>query len=407
MRASLATTMCLIVTTPAFAAPLTFNTALDAASSAPSVAARAGAVDAARSSAIPARQLPDPKLEVGLKDFPVDGPNAGSFMRDNFTMQMIGVAQAFPSLAKRRAQAGRAATDIGAAEAAVDVETRTVRAATALAWIDLHFAERRLALLDRVDAGIAALIRTAPARLAAGKARPSQALEPRQLAADLGDRRATLVAEVAKARTALARWTGDPSPQAVGPVPAWAVDPTALRASLGKLPILRAADAATAQADADVRLAQAGRHPDWEVDAIYGRREPRYGDLVSVGVRVDLPLFARRRQDPLIAARAADAQRARLDREAAERELVAALESDLADHAMHHDRYARAKATLVPLAHERADLDRASYGAGTTDLGTTLESTLVAIRADLDAVDREAEVVRDGVRINLTYGDIR
>ena len=74
---------------------------------------------------------------------------------------------------------------------------------------------------------------------------------------------------------------------------------------------------------------------------------------------------------------------------------------------MHHDRYARAKATLVPLAHERADLDRASYGAGTTDLGTTLESKLVAIRADLDAVDREAEVVRDGVRINLTYGDIR
>lgn len=407
MRTAFAILFCTVRSYPALAAPMTFDAALVAAASGPSVATRRAAVNAATSAAMPARQLPDPKLELGLKDFPVDGPNAGSFTRDNFTMQTIGVAQAFPSLAKRRAQAERAATDIGTAEAAVDVEARTVRIATALAWIDLHFAGRRLSLLDRIDAGIAALIKTAPARMAAGKARPSQALEPRQLAADLGDRRAGLVAEVAKARIALARWTGDPSPQAVGPVPAWAVDPAMVRASLGRLPILRAADAATAQADAAVRLAQAGKHPDWEVDASYGRREPRYGDLVSVGVRVDLPLFARRRQDPLIAARAADAQRARLDRVAAEREQVAALESDLADHAMHHDRYVRATVTLVPLAHDRADLDRASYGAGSVDLGTTLDSALAAVRADLDAVDREAEVVRDGVRINLTYGDDR
>lgn len=200
MRTTLAMMCGAIVGAPAFAAPMTFDTALDAAASGPSVAARGQAVDAARSSAVTARQLPDPKLELGLKDFPIDGPNAGSFTRDNFTMQTIGVAQAFPSLAKRRAQAGRAATDIGAAEAAKEIEERTVRIATALAWVDLHFAEQRLTLLDRLDAGIAALIATAPARLAAGKARPARALEPRQLAADTGDRRAGLIAEVAKAR---------------------------------------------------------------------------------------------------------------------------------------------------------------------------------------------------------------
>jgi cobalt-zinc-cadmium efflux system outer membrane protein len=407
MRMALAFLIGALSGTSASAAPITFNAALDAAASGPSVAARSGAVDAARSAAVPARQLPDPKLELGLKDFPVDGPNAGSFTRDNFTMQTIGVSQAVPSIAKRRAQAGRAATDVAAAEAARSVEERSVRVATALAWVDLHFAERRLALLDRLDAGIAAMVKTAPARLAAGKARPALLLEPRQLAAELGDRRASIVAEVMKARIALTRWTGDPSPLAIGPVPSWSVEPAALRGSLGNLPVLRAADAATAQADADVRLAQAAKHPDWEVDASYGRREPRYGDLVSVGVRVDLPLFARRRQDPLIAARASDARRARLDREAAEREQVAALESALADHAMHHDRYVRAQQVLAPLAQERAALDRASYAAGTADLGMTLETALAAIRADLDAVDREAEVVRDGVRINLTYGDGR
>jgi len=407
MRIALAVLLGTATATSAFAGPMTFDGALEAAASGPSVTARAAAVEASRSAAIPARQLPDPKLEVGLKDFPVDGPNAGSFTRDNFTMQTVGVTQAFPSLAKRRAQAARAATDVSAAEAARQVEERKVRIAAALAWVDLHFAEQRLALLARLDYSIGAMVKTAAARLASGKARPSQALEPRQLAADLGDRRAGLVAEVAKARILLARWTGDPSPSAIGPVPGWSVDPTALRTALGRLPLLRAADAATAQADADVRLAQAAKHPDWEIDASYGRREPRYGDLVSVGVRVDLPLFARRRQDPLIAAKAFDAQRARLDRDATEREQIAALESDLADHAMHHDRFVRARQTLVPLARERAALDRASYAAGTADLGVTLEAALAATRAELDAVDREADVVRDGVRINLTFGDER
>lgn len=405
MRIASAVVLGMFAAMPAWAGPMSFNAALDAATSGPSIAARGDAIDAARSTAVPARQLPDPKLELGLRDFPVDGPNAGSFTRDNFTMQTIGVSQAFPSLAKRRAQEGRAATDITAAEVARQVEERTVRVATGLAWVDLHFAEQRLALVNQLDASIAPLIRTAPARLASGKARPSQALEPRLLAADVDDRRATLIAEVAKARISLTRWTGDPAPSAIGPVPGWSVDPAALRAVLGNLPTLRAADAATAQADADVRLARAAKHPDWEVDASYGRREPRYGDLVSVGVRVDLPLFARRRQDPLIAARAADAQRARLSREAAEREQRAVLDADLADHVMHHDRYVRAREVLVPLAHQRAALDRASYGAGTADLATTLETALAAVRTDLDAVDREAEVVRDGVRINLTYGD--
>lgn len=387
------------------AAPITFDAALAAATSAPSIAARGGAIEAARAAAIPARQLPDPKLEVGLQDFPVTGPNAGSFTQDDFTMLTIGVVQAFPNLAKRRAKVGRAATDITAAEAAQRVEERSVRIAAGMAWVDLYFAERRLALLDRLDAGIVAIAATAPSRLAAGSTRPSQALEPRLLAANLADLRSGLVAEVAKARATLVRWTGDTAPRPVGPVPAWAVEPAALRAALGRLPVLRAADAATAQADADIRLARADKKPDWEVSAGYGRRNPQFGDLVSIGVAVDLPLFTHRRQDPLVASRTANASRARFEREAVEREQTAALEADLADHVMHHDRYVRARDVLVPLARQRAALDRASYAANSADLGTTLDAGLAAVRAELDAVDREAEVVRDGIRINLTYGE--
>ena len=118
-----------------------------------------------------------------------------------------------------------------------------------------------------------------------------------------------------------------------------------------------------------------------------------------------MPIFAKRRQDPKIAARASEAEASRLAREAGRRDMIAALDADLADHAMHHARLINARTKLVPIARQRAELDRDSYAAGKTDLGTALLATLALAEAEVDALNREADVVRDAVRINITYGE--
>ncbi len=390
----------------AWAAPLTFNAALErAASDAPSLRGSAAGVDAAQSAAVAADRLPDPTLDLGVKDFPVSGPDAGRYNRDNFTMTTIGVSQQFVNPAKRHARAARAEAEIGIAQADVAVEARSVRLETALAWVDLYYAQKRLDQLKLLDQSLGELQATVNARLASGSARPSQALEPEQLRAQVNDRRADLVAEAAKARATLARFTGDPDPQVAGAPPDLRVNAARLKAAVSQLPGLRALDAQTVAADADTRLATADKRPDYTVSASYGRREPNYGDLVSVGVSIDLPFFAKRRQDPKIAARASEAARTRFTRQAAEREVVAALDTDLADHLMHHQRLENARQTLVPLARKRAELDRDSYGAGTVDLGTALLSSLALAEAEVDALTREADVARDAVRINLIYGE--
>ncbi|MFX8844615.1 transporter, partial [Acinetobacter baumannii] len=92
-----------------------------------------------------------------------------------------GIIQDVPNGAKRSAERLRAAADIGAAEAAQIAETRAVRINTALAWIDLYFAKRRLAALEEIAVGIGKLHATAPARLASGAQRPAQAIEPERL----------------------------------------------------------------------------------------------------------------------------------------------------------------------------------------------------------------------------------
>jgi len=393
---------------PAQAEPMTFAQALElATANAPSIKARAASTAGARSSAIAADRLPDPTLDLGIRDFPVTGPHAGSFTGDDFTMTTIGFSQQFPNLAKRHARAGRAAADIGMAQASELVEARAVRLETALAWIDLYYGERRLAQLDLLLASLDDLQKTVTARLASGSARPSQALEPEQLRAAIADRRAEMVAVIAQARARLAQFTGDPDPQVAGDPPVPTVDPDRLRAGIDSLPAMRVFDASIVGADADVRLARADKRPDWRVGVSYGRRAPVFGDLASVNVSVDLPLFAGRRQNPRIDASTSRAQAARFDREAGRRQLLAALEADLADHAMHHARLRNAREVLVPLARRRAELDRDSYAAGKLDLGTALLSTLALAEAEVEALNREADVARDAVRITITYGEER
>ena len=406
MRIFLAAAMLIPISSALHAEPMALDAALRLAETrAPELRGREAGIDAAESSAIAADRLPDPKLNVTLQDFPVTGPDAGRLNRDDFTMQVIGISQDFPNPAKRRARATRAKADIGIARADETVTAQDVRLATALAWVDLFYAKKRLKELDLLDADLDGLQATVTARLASGAARPAQALEPEQLRAQVQDRRSALTSEIARARAQLARFTGDPAADTAGDPPSPMVDEVALRAGIDALPRLRALDARALAADAETGLARADKRPDWTVNAAYGRREPNYGDLVTLGVTIDLPFFSKKRQDPKIAARASEATRARLDREAAKRDIAAALDADLADHRMHHEQLGNAQSRLVPLAKKRAELDLASYAAGKLDLGTALLSTLTLAEAEVDALAREAEVARDAIRINYIYGE--
>ena len=390
---------------PADAGPLTFAQALDrAAASAPSLQAAALQAEAARAAARAAGALPDPKLNVGVEGFPVSGPNAGHPSRDDFSDVKVGIMQDVPNKGRRQAAVAGAAAAISQAEAARLGELRKVKVATALAWIDLEYAERRLAAVDQVLASLRPLWKAQPSAVAAGRQRPGQALSPIQMRAALEDQRSEQVANLARARAELTRWTGEADPSVVGPPPDYQIDPRQLRAALETNPTLLAYHSAALRAEAEVNAARAAEHPDWGWEVAYQRRDPRFGDMLSAGVTVSLPLFARTRQEPLLAARRAEASRVHADREDARRGLAAQLDADLADHEMHHDQWMRTTGVVVPAAKQRADLETVSYAAGTATLADVLDAMTALADAKLIALEREAMVVRDGARIVLTYG---
>lgn len=393
------------VAVSAHAEPMTYDQALSrAGASAPNLEASGLRVEAARSSSRSAGALPDPRLTVGLDNAPISGPLAGRFGADEMTMARVGIEQDVPSGAKRRARLAEASANIAAAEAQAVVEARDVRLATALAWLDLDYAKRRLAALDALSETLGPILEAAPSGLISGDSRPGETVAPQQWRAMLADRRSELIALAARARAELVRWTGDPEADVEGDPPALSIDGAILRAGLDRHPVLLAYTAFGRQADSAVRMAQADKQPDWGWGLSYQHRDPMFGDMVSAEVTISLPLFSQTRQDPIIAARASDATRVRVEREVARRKLLAELEAGLADHTLHQDRRARARDVLVPLAQRRADFETASYGAGTAGLSAVLDAFTALVDAKLDALDREAEVARDAVRLNITYG---
>lgn len=390
---------------PALAGPLTFEQALQQArADAPVIEASSARVAASEANAIAAGQLPDPRLSIGLDNLPVSGPPAFTLDGSMMAAQRVGLQQDIPNLAKRHASEAGADAATGLARARSAVTRLDVTVATATAWIDLAYADRRLAAIDAVLERLGHLVPVARAGVASGGARPGRSLAIRQAIAGLEDRRSTILAEQAQARALLERWTGNGDPQAQGDAPAFAFDPAELRLAIESNPRLRAADAGIATAQADAQMARAGKRPDWGVSLSFGHRDPAYGNVVSVGASMTLPLFAGKRQNPRIAAAEADLSAARAQREDTRRALAAELERGLATHAMQVAQWRRAQDTLLPLARQEADLETASYGAGRAGLIDVISAETALAETQLDVLDREARVTRQAAILFLTFG---
>src|SRR5512143_3946070 len=97
-------------------------------------------VDASREMAIPAGELPDPKLKAGVENVPTQGDDAWSLTRDFMTMSKIGLMQEFPSAEKRRLKTQRAERDAERATAVIEATTLAIERDTATAWVNRHFA---------------------------------------------------------------------------------------------------------------------------------------------------------------------------------------------------------------------------------------------------------------------------
>lgn len=386
--------------------PLTFQRALSTAlQEAPALRANRKQVDAARYALTPAGELPDPKLSLGIDNLPVQGENRYSIKRDFMTMQRIGIAQDIPNGAKRRARVDAADGRFALAEAQAQLTRLTVLRETASAWITRHTLERQLAYIDALADENRLLSQAVLAQIAGGKGAAADAVMPRQEAAMIDERRDELNARRQQAIAALRRWIGSDGEAALaGDPPDWSLTRDALAHALHQHPELALFDPKTKILEAEIAGAKAGTRPDWGVDLAYQRRAPQFGDMVSLQVRFDLPIFSDSRQNPVIDARQAERFALDAEREATLREHAAMLDADWADYQRLLNALKRQRDIMLPLAVEKIQLTRAAWRGGKGPLLDVIAARRERIESELKAIALEGEQQQMAARLHYAYG---
>jgi cobalt-zinc-cadmium efflux system outer membrane protein len=389
------------------AGPLSFNAALDIAErQSPNLASNRAQIQAAQSSAIPAGALPDPKIFAGIDNYPVSGPDRGRLNADSMTMQKIGVMQDFPNSAKRQARVAVAEASIGTAEAQRQVERLKLRRATALAWLNRYYLERKISLFDSLDKENLFLSDAVRAQVASGRTQAADSVVPKQEAAQLADRRDDLIRDLVKAKANLRRYVGPEADEPlVDALPVLNIDAEHLRDHLHKHPELQAFVAETRKAEAEVREAQAMKKSDWGVELAYQRRDARFGNMVSVQFTFEIPVSPSTRQDPRIAAKQQELYRIYADREAMLRDHTNELENDLADYQTLTRQLERANQTTLPLAEQKLDLQYAGYRSGKSDLTAVLTARREIVDQRLKIIDLEAQRTATAAQLYFAYGE--
>lgn len=386
---------------------LSFNAALSLAEqNAPDLSAKGDGVEAARESSIAAGVLPNPKLVVGLENFPINGPEALSSQVDPMTSRAIGIEQEVPNAAKRQAQKAVAAAEVSTAQGERHITQLEVRRDTAINWINRYYIEQKLALFPALEQQNQVLLAAVRAQVLSGRANPADLITPKLAQAQLQDRRDDLERDLQQAKIALRRWLGTAadSPLA-GTPPVYASSSDTLHQHLHQHPELALYDALTRKAQAEIASAEANKKSDWGVAVVYQKRAPVYGDMVSLEFSMALPGFHSTEEDAQIAAQRANLNELSAQREMLTRDHASEMDQEFAAEEALARQMTRLDDTSLPLLAQQYNLELSSYRAGKTELSEVIGAHQAWLEEQMKAIDLHNQHDQLAAKLQLAYGE--
>ena len=371
----------------------------------PLLAAQSAAIAAAESLIVSAGQRPDPQLAIGVENLPINGSDAFSIGRDFMTMRKIGISQQFTRSEKLQAREAKAVAERQREQAKLVSAQNDLRREVALAWLDRYFIEQRLRVLRELDRETALLADAARAALAGGKGSPADPILARTARVQVQDRMQLIDRDLKGAQASFARYVGDTA--AIRPLdkpPSFYALPRAPNEFLEALahhPQLLTYESMEAMARADIAEAQAAKKPDWSLELAYAQRGSSFSNMVTIQARIDLPVFGKTRQDPVIAARYKALEQVQAEREETRRMHEAEIKRMVADWETARARLKRYWEELAPLSREAAAAALAAYRSGRGNLSAALEARRTAVEIRFAEVETHAELARAWANLNF------
>ena len=356
--------------------------------------AQDAAAQASQELAIEAGQLPDPMLELSVNNLPVNGPMAYSLTEDFMTSRNIGISQTYTREAKRHARANVFERKADKAQITKKLTLTEIRQNTALAWFDVYYQQQMLELLTRQQQEASLQVQSAEAAYRGSTGPQSDIFLARSTVAEIQDRIYQAQARLDNAKTTLSRWVGDInniSLHAAPDITQSPLDTQHLYHQVSEHPDIAVLKAEEAVAMAEAKAASQEKQADWTWSVMYGERSSGFSDMISIGVSVPLQWNQENRQDRVVAAKLAQADQVRAEREEMTREHIAETERWLDTWKSNLVRLSDYEAALIPLAKQHTDAALAEYRGGKGELVTALDARKMEIATRIEKLRIEME----------------
>ena len=346
-----------------------------------------------REKAVAADTLPDPKIKLGLMNFPTD-----TYKRDQepMTQVQVGIQQMIPrgdSLEIKSRQMGFMA-DGEAAKAAN--QYRKVRQQVRHVWLEILYWEQAAKVVQQNRVLFKRLVNITRSQYATGRHRQQDVVRAQLELGMLDDRLSSIKTMIDKSRAKLSRLAGeDISGKALEVLlPGFPVvmEKQGIKDALESHPVMQMQSAMLSVSEQGVALARQSYKPSWMLDLTYGARDgnnpngSQRADFVSAMVMFDMPLFTGSRQDKYLGASQAKRQSAILTREDRKRGLIQKLDDAYATWLRLDERLQHYKKYLVPKAKENAKASLQAYQSERGDFTALMRAQIIELETLLKAL---------------------
>jgi len=357
-------------------------------------------------------QLPDPKLKLGLMNFPTD-----TFNRDQepMTQIQVGYQQMFPrgksleiksqqSLSAAKVQTQRAAN-----------RQRMIRQSVRLKWLEYYYWVQAGKVVSKNRKLFRQLVEVAEFHYGAGRRNQQDVVSAQLELSRLDDRLLDIKTRQEKIRAELGVLTGRPA-SSIGmperlPVLIGDVSLPRMQETLETHPKILAAVAMVDRGRQGVSLAREAYKPTWGVGVTYGFRDgvnangSDRADFLSVGVTFDLPVFRSKRQDRKLKASQFNLGASQQMRDQQYLDLRQSLERNHAIWLRLTERVGFYKKTLVPQARQNTEAALFAYQNNRADFPTVMKARITELNTELKSIRMHVNRAKSEARLLYISGE--
>lgn len=332
--------------------------------------------------------LPDPKLKLGLMNFPTD-----TFARDQepMTQVQVGVQQMFPAGDSLKYQSRRTLSRSDAQAYLSEDQRRQLVRDVRQAWLEWYYWHRAREVVEENRALYHKLVRITESQYASGRQQQQDVIRAELELGLLDDRLVDIRNRIDVSWAELMRYLGK-TPASMMPPESFPELPQPARPVLDEHPMIQAARAQVAAEEHGVALARQSYKPSWMLDVTYGARDglnmdgSQRTDFLSAMVLMDIPLFTGNYQDRKVAAGKQQLQGALHNLEDRQRELHKQWQAAQARWTSLGDRLNRYEQQLLPMARENAETALYGYQSRGAEFNALMRARIMQLETELKAL---------------------